>query len=112
MTKKYILDNEGNPVACNDLMVWGTWMEERSTILQRILSRTMLKTNPDVYVSTVFLGLDHNHGFSDESRPILWESMVFGGESSGEQERYCTKEEAIAGHLKLVDEQRKLLTND
>jgi hypothetical protein len=38
--------------------------------------------------------------------------MVFGGESSGEQERYCTKEEAIAGHLKLVDEQRKLLTND
>lgn len=111
-TGKYILDSNGDPVQCNSVTEWGKWMEDRSTILQRILSRTTIRTNPNVHVSTVFLGLDHNHCFGSLAVPILWESMVFGGESDGEQERYSTKEEAIAGHLKLVDEQRGLLKND
>jgi hypothetical protein len=102
-TGKYILDDNGDPIKCDDVVQWGRWMEEKSTILQRILSRTMIRTNPNVWVSTVFLGLDHNHCFSGLPVPILWESMVFGGESDGEQERYSTKEEAIAGQL---------LTND
>jgi hypothetical protein len=48
-----------------------------------------------VKISTVFLGLDHSFG---GSVPILFETMVFGGEHDGYQERYATWEEAEAGH--------------
>lgn len=50
----------------------------------------------EVLVSTVFLGINHN--FLGEGRPILFETMVFGGEHDQEQERYCTEQEALAGH--------------
>ena len=112
MTDKYILDDEGNPVVCNDLMKWGAWMEETQTSFKRILSRTTIQANPKIFVSTVFLGLDHNGFLSDERTPVLWETMIFGGPSDGEQDRYTSKEEAVAGHLNFVDEQRKLLKND
>jgi hypothetical protein len=54
----------------------------------------------DVYVSTVFLGM--NHGFGTE--PLWFESMVFGGEMDDEQRRYSTWAEAVAGHNELVAE--------
>lgn len=46
-------------------------------------------------VSTVFLSLDHNWG---DGPPILFETMIFGGEHDGYQERYRTWEEAEEGH--------------
>lgn len=49
----------------------------------------------DVTVSTVFLGLDHSLG---AGRPLLFETMVFGGSDDQWQERYQTYEQAIAGH--------------
>ncbi len=53
-------------------------------------------------VSTVFLGIDHN--FSKEGPPILFETMVFGDERwKDEQERYCTWDEAVAGHQTMVN---------
>ncbi|MCK4858907.1 MAG: hypothetical protein KAT58_13115 [candidate division Zixibacteria bacterium] len=52
-------------------------------------------------VSTVFLGLDHN--FSGEGHPVLFETMVFGESPlADEQERYCTWDEAVAGHAAMV----------
>lgn len=50
-------------------------------------------------VSTVFLGLDHGWG---EGPPILFETMVFGGPLDQEMERYCTWDEAVAGHERWV----------
>lgn len=55
----------------------------------------------NVQVSTVFLGLNHN--FSEEGDPILFETMVFNGEYDQEMERYCTYDEAVAGHKKWCD---------
>jgi hypothetical protein len=63
-------------------------------------------------VSTVFLGIDH--GFGDD--PILFETMVFGGEYDGIQKRYSTWDEAVEGHYKIcylvnkvaIDRDRKL----
>src|SRR5258708_5583313 len=52
----------------------------------------------DVRVSTVFLGLDHNWG---EGPPVLWETMVFGGEHDQMQERYSSYEDAAAGHAAI-----------
>jgi len=50
-----------------------------------------------IKVSTVFLGI--NHGFDGE--PVLFETMVFGGEHDGDQYRWRTWEEAEKGHKKV-----------
>lgn len=52
-------------------------------------------------VSTVFLHMDHNMMFEDK-RPVLFETMIFGGQYDEEMWRYCTWEEAKAGHDKVV----------
>lgn len=49
----------------------------------------------DIRVSTVFLSLEH--GYSD-GKPILFETMIFGGVYDQEQWRYCTWDEAEKGH--------------
>lgn len=50
----------------------------------------------DVEVSTVWLGLDHR--FLGEGPPLIFETMVFGGEFDGYVERYATRDAALAGH--------------
>ena len=57
---------------------------------QRRVARTEI--TPDVYVSTVFLGLDH--GYTVDGPPVLFETMVFSGQFDQEQERYATWAEA------------------
>ena len=52
-----------------------------------------------VHVSTVFLVIDHSWGYGP---PLLFETMVFGGELDMEQDRYCTWDEAVAGHAAMV----------
>ena len=51
-------------------------------------------------VSTVFLGLDHGHG----RVPVLYETMVFAGGSlvDGGMARYTTRQEALAGHARML----------
>lgn len=81
-------------------------LEEWSAHLEKDEYRQVLKTDlPNGrWVSTVWLGLDH--GFGRSSRPLIFETLVFGvhGSTSGElaQERYSTEEEALAGHAALV----------
>lgn len=84
---KYILDNR-KAVKVKDLITWARWLETAD----RKVARTQ---RGDVSVSTVFLGLDHQFG---NGPPLLFETMVFGGEHDEEQERYSTWEEAEAGH--------------
>ena len=36
------------------------------------------------------------------NRPILFETMIFGGEHDQYQERYATREEAVEGHARAV----------
>jgi len=90
MPGQYILDENGNPVLETDLMKWGAWMEHRN--LRSIASDTL----PDgTLVSTIFLGFDHSW---DAPPPVLWETMVFGGEHDQFQDRYSSLEDAKAGH--------------
>ena len=93
MSDKYILDENGQPVPCDDLFTWGRWMEtaKRSVQTDRI---------GDIRVSTVFLGLDHS--FIEGGAPILFETMIFGGEHDGYQDRYTSREEALAGHVRAL----------
>lgn len=94
MTRKYIL-KDGKPVPCPDLLAWGRWMEENAN--ERVLRRTEVHTpgGPVVVVSTVFLGLDHGFG---GGKPVLWETMIFGGPHSEWMCRYHTRAEALDGH--------------
>lgn len=98
---KYILDDNGRPVPEPDLYKWGAWFEDDDN--RRVRHDTC--TDISIRVSTVFLGLDHS--FSDAVDPILWETMIFGGEHDGYQKRYTSKKAALAGHkkaLKLVND--------
>ena len=62
--------------------------------------RNVMKTElPGVNISTVFLGINHQWG---RGPPILYETMVFGGEHDEYTERYHTREEAINGHESTV----------
>ena len=49
----------------------------------------------DIFISTVFLGLDHSLG---SNIPVLWETMIFGGEHDQYQERYTSYKDAFEGH--------------
>ena len=54
----------------------------------------------DLWVSTVFLGLDHSFGESRE--PKLFETMIFGMDDDSYQVRSSTWELALEEHEKAV----------
>ncbi len=92
---KFILkDKKLVPV---DLMTWANWFETADrTVKQQKLSNGR-------WISTVFLGIDHN--FRESGRPLLFESMVFKSKDELDEldvERYSTWEEAEYGHKQMV----------
>jgi len=93
--KKYILDENDNPVECEDIVKWREWFEKTD----KTIEQTRIKG--ETFVSTVFMGIDHAFGLAQHA-PILFETMIFGGEHDEYQRRYCTMEEAEAGHAKAV----------
>lgn len=55
-------------------------------------------------VSTVFLSMDHSlGGLIGDGSPVLFETMVFGGEHDEYQERYHTYDEAEEGHKRICE---------
>lgn len=94
MSDKYILDARGEPVICRDLMAWARWFEANDD--RRVVAQDTVGV---VMVSTVFLGLDHAWG---HGRPLLWETMIFGGAHDRYQERYASRAEAVAGHARAL----------
>ncbi len=54
----------------------------------------------DVAVSTAWLGRDHDYG---TNLPIIFETMIFGGEWAGECRRYHSELGAVRGHIDAVD---------
>jgi hypothetical protein len=96
----YILDEDHRPVALpNDDWgpAWGRWMQKND----RHVGYTEL-ADGIVYVSTVFLGIDHNHW--GKGPPILFETMVFGltMEDGDMQWRYSSWDDAETGHKATV----------
>ena len=94
----WTLDEQNWPVYTDDVLVWGKWFEEASKTRRRVVASENVG---DVFVSTVFLGLDQNFGGGDI--PILFETMVFGGPLDQEMDRYATWDEALAGHQAMVE---------
>lgn len=92
-TDKYVLEADGSIRQEPDLLAWAKWYETA----ERQIARDELANG--VLVSTVFLGLDHAY---HSTPPILFETMIFGGEHDQFQDRYVTRDEAIEGHAKAV----------
>ncbi len=89
MGQLYILDGK-TPVPLFDTTKWGLQVD-------KIIGKDQFGS---VSVSTVFLGMDHSFGGGD---PVLFETMIFGGEHDQYQERYCTWDEAEKGHQIACD---------
>ena len=81
-------------IAASSALEWGRWFQEAD----RVVKRTKIG---EANVSTVFLGLDHQFG---DGPPLLFETLIFGGERDGDMWRYSTWDEAEAGHDKVVAE--------
>jgi hypothetical protein len=92
VTGKYILDDSGNPVEEPSLEAWAQWFETADRAVGK-------DTIEGVEVSTVFLGMDH--GFMT-SKPVLFETMIFGGEFDQFQWRDHTRTEAEQTHAVVV----------
>jgi hypothetical protein len=91
----YKLDKENNAILCEDITEYSNW--ERDNRKQKVTKQDHIGK---VLVSTVFLGLDH--GFGSE-KPLLWETMIFGGDHDLYQDRYSSIEDALIGHQQAVD---------
>lgn len=96
MSGHYILKGK-TPVKV-DLMTWATWFEKAERHVAETGIRDRLSTKP--YISTVFLGLDHSFG---DGPPLLFETMIFGGEHDQWQERCSTWDEAEAMHKRACE---------
>jgi len=96
----YILDNNHKPVS-KPVLEAAEWMEknlERKKVAYHELKDL---NGDDVNVSTVFLGLDHS--WLGYGKPVLWETMIFGGEHDQYQARYTTYEHALEGHQEALN---------
>lgn len=77
----------------DDIVMWSRAMEN----INKIIDKTVIN---NMTISTVFLGVNHAIG---STIPILFETMVFGGEYDGLMERYSTWDEAMSGHKLICD---------
>lgn len=84
----YILNEAHVPVPVSTRQ-WAGWFENAAN---RIVQQDTIK---GVRVSTVFLGLDHSFAGGP---PLLFETMIFGGELDGSQERCSSWDEALEMH--------------
>ncbi len=89
----YILRGH-DPILEGNVLRWAKWFGTAD----RVVKKT--KVSRSVNVSTVFLGIDHN--FGNLGNPVLFETMVFGGDRDSECRRYCTWDEAVVGHDEIV----------
>jgi hypothetical protein len=85
-------DRTGNPISQD------AWAELHTDLGYIVVART--DAGDGVEVSTVWIGLDQ--GFWREGPPLIFETMIFGGDHDGQQWRYPNEVAALAGHDQAV----------
>ena len=99
----WTLDADHQPIPATSLEHWSECLNSD----ERIIHQEIVD---GVQVSTVFLAIEtalHHillYGRPESVPPRLFETMIFGGPRSHEQIRYDTWDEALAGHVKIVEE--------
>ena len=94
----WVLDGK-RPVSATSLEQWVEFLDDD----ERVVRQTAIG---DTEVSTVFLAFGGTlfHFLQEEAPRRLFETMIFGGARDHEQIRYDTWDEALAGHIKVVEE--------
>lgn len=91
-------DTDGTPFLVGDredrIRRYG-YVIRNKRVAQTMLHRDGVK----LWISTVFLGTDHNYWGGP---PILWETMIFHDGDGQEQYRYASRAAALHGHRTLV----------
>ncbi len=116
MMDMYTLDENGHPVRVKALRDWARWFED---FTHRQLARDR---TGDFEVSTVFLGIDHNH--TGMGNPVLWESCSWDNSKpmvidmggvphetceSNVERRYSSRAAALKGHAEILAECREVM---
>ena len=82
------------PLPEKQLFEWAEWYSNANRVVKQE------KVGP-YEVSTVFLGLDHNH--AQAGPPILFETMIFSESEAVDYQRRCsTWDQALAMHRRAV----------
>jgi len=90
----YILNSKDTvPIRCKDMQEWALLFKES-------MRRVAFDRIDNVEISTVFLGIDHSWL---EGPPLLFETMIFGGEEDGYMVRCSTYEEALKQHKETCE---------
>lgn len=95
MNDWWILDENDNPIRENDY-------NKVEDFFQSNRRKIKLDVIGYIRISTVFLCLDHSYTH-DRGLPLLYETMIFGGDHDLYQARYTTKTEALIGHEKALE---------
>ncbi len=83
----YILDDDGHPVKISNVLIWASFFQEADRLIA-------VDIVGDVRISTVFLGMDYLNNVV----PLLFETMIFGGDYDGYFKRSPTKKDALIEH--------------
>lgn len=97
-------DHFGNEISQAE---WGKLHSEENGI-GKIVARYLFPEG--ILVSTVWLGINHN--FMPDGPPLIFETLVFGGPCDQEMDRYTTQEEALEGHVRMVQHVRDCLEEE
>lgn len=88
-------DRKGEPISLLDC---AARLEKEEV---RVVAQDQVGQVGEVMVSTIWTGLQN--GTDKQGRPLIFESMIFGGGAlNGERRRYATEEESRAGHATLL----------
>jgi len=99
----YILDEDGQTPIRATAEECALWLstEHHRKIVDRTEVPARYDDEQDCTVSTVFLGLDHALALAP-GKPVLWETMIFGGANHMYQERYSSYKDAKLGHTRAL----------
>lgn len=86
---------DGEPMTLEEWSATYPETQEEFEATKRVAKTTV----GDWEVSTVWLGLDHSFM---EGPPLIFETMIFGGEYDSECWRYSTEAQALEGHEAAV----------
>jgi hypothetical protein len=99
--RNYVINSDRTVHLMEDLTEWARRQDHDNRIV------TQEKVG-DIMVSTVFLGIDHNH--SGRGAPILFETMVFGGPLDERGWRCSTYAQAQEQHGAVVAKVKETMT--
>lgn len=90
---EFMLLNEHHELVPASMEQWAAMIEAKQ---HRVASSTV----GEVYISTIFLGTNHN--WWPNGIPLYFETMIFHGKYDGWMQRWSTWDQAMTGHERVV----------